>query len=241
MDLVNSRKLQNRKLLQEKLESCIEDINHRFHSILTAPISITLGDEWQLITHRPEETYNLIHEFQQLLWEDGLNFYAGIGIGELSTEIYEDVRKMDGPCFHMAREALNTVKENSHKKSHTYSKHNNIFLNLQSNKAQIEAAADSLIDAPGFLNINMINDIINTLIENTEIIKYKMTDKQKRVYKDYYKIKSYRKVIELSKVNSKETISSISQKLNSAEYFTIEHNHKLIRELFTYFIKLKEG
>lgn len=109
MDIVGSRNIRERGQLQAFLINCIGKMNQKHSLILTTPISITLGDEWQLITHYPAECYNLVHEFQQLLWEFEIDFYAGIGIGRLSTPVFEEVRFMDGPCFNLAREAVNII------------------------------------------------------------------------------------------------------------------------------------
>jgi len=94
MDIVGSRHVKDRLQLQINLGNYIDQMNKKYRSILSTPITITLGDEWQLITDKLSESYNLIHEFQQLLWKDRIEIYAGIGIGELKTPIFEDIRKM---------------------------------------------------------------------------------------------------------------------------------------------------
>ncbi len=94
MDIVGSRNIKDRNLLQYNLNNYLNQINQKYRNILSVPITITLGDEWQLITDKLSESYNLIHEFQQLLWKDRIEIYAGIGIGELKTPIFEDIRKM---------------------------------------------------------------------------------------------------------------------------------------------------
>lgn len=66
MDIVNSRGIESREKVQNKLIDYINMINARFSNILVSPVSITLGDEWQLITDSPFECYNLVHEFKKL-------------------------------------------------------------------------------------------------------------------------------------------------------------------------------
>lgn len=252
MDIVGSRHVKDRQRLQEFLSSCIDTVNKKYPHILVAPITITLGDEWQMVTDRPSESYNLVHEFQQLLWKENIEAYAGIGIGELSTDIYDDIRKMDGPCFHTAREALGVVKNlDKLKGRYSINKLNRVFLmtsilaeNIGGNvldfyysskgdyacsAMQEIAAASEDRDKFGYKSVMMdsllIERTINLLIENNEILKAKMTDKQKKVYISYSKLGSYRKVMEW---DGSETIGGISQKLNNASYFTIQRNHHMV-------------
>lgn len=259
IDIVGSRNVQDRNKLQSNICNYINYINEKYISILAAPVTITLGDEWQLITDKPSECYNLVHEFQKLLWKDGMDLYAGIGIGELATPISEDIRKMDGPCFHIARDAINIAKNVDKLKSkYSINKLNKVFLlthlipyssidfNLldlfyssktsNSEPAMEEVAAaseDSIHDKskPDFYNKLLFGRTVNLIIENNEILKAKMTDKQRQVYISYSNLKSYRKVIEAIGADTKETVGSISHKLNSASYFTIQRNHYIVSVL----------
>ncbi len=263
MDIVGSRKVKDRNRLQVNLNSYIDQINQEFASILTVPITITLGDEWQLITDKPYESYNLVHQFQQLLWKDGLDLYAGIGIGELGTSIFNDIRNMDGPCFHNARDAINIAKgADKLKARYSINKLNKIFLlthpifsedfnlsffdfyylpkNIDSELSMQETAA-SIDNDPNednnkdFFNKLLMERTINLIIENNEILKGKMTDKQREVYVEYKRLGSYRKVVDIAKDAKKDSISGISQKLNSASYFTIQRNHNVVSSLLKLF------
>lgn len=256
MDVAGSRNIQKRDLFQDRLISYIKFINDKYAAILAAPISITLGDEWQLITYRPSQCYNLVHEFQQLLWMDGVEFYAGIGIGSIDTSLYEDTRKMDGPCFHMSREAINIVKRKRADSRLIYSKHNRVFFKSQKHTVHgenefiiehlrrsfglgdlEEAALTSLQDSSlqRMMDALTLDNLINILIENNEILKSRMTQKQKKVYIDYLKLGSYRKMTQ----KTNESIGGISQKLNSAEFFTIQRNHEMVEMLLRYHCALK--
>lgn len=60
---------------------------------------------------------------------DDVELYAGIGIGRLSTPLSDDVRKMDGPCFHAARDAIGMIKDTGALRSkYRISKLNKVFL-----------------------------------------------------------------------------------------------------------------
>lgn len=250
MDIIGSRKILHRGEFQSKLIKYIDIINEKYSHILPTPISITVGDEWQLITDHPWKCYDLIHEFQQLLWSDNINLYGGIGIGTIDTGLDQDVTRMDGPCFHMAREAINTVKEYYRLKDKViHSSRNKVYLkgspkefsklNSPFYKQQafhdgsnpFSEAAFDLDEGNNTISFSeSIENIINTIIENNEILKQKMTQKQKTIYIDYMKVGSYRKLLQMNKTQ-KESISSMSQKLNSAEFFTIQNNHKIVSQL----------
>lgn len=253
MDIVGSKKIMDRGLIQDELINCINIVNEKYAHILPTPITITLGDEWQLITDHPWRCYDLIHEFQQLLWPAAVDLYAGIGIGTIDTSLDADIRKVDGPCFHMAREAINMVREFYRLKDDViHSSRNKVYFKpspkafsiLDTHFSKDEAFNYNMdMDQEAALDIDEIEgkerdvkfsksveNIINTIIENNEILKKKMTQKQKKIYIDYMKVRSYRKIAEMH-VSERETISSISQKLNSAEFFTIQHNHKTVSTL----------
>jgi len=267
MDIVGSRNIIGRDKLQLNLYNYIDHINEKYIGILSAPITITLGDEWQLITNKPSEAYNLMHEFQQLLWANGLEIYAGIGIGELSTPISDDIRKMDGPCFHIAREAINIAKSVDKLKSrYSISKLNKVFLlihpmsedgfefnildffytskikNIDPAMQEIAAVTEGTWCNSNnvLLNKLVLERTINLIIENNEILKAKMTDKQKEVYINYSRLGSYRKVTDAIDGSAKETIGGISQKLNNASYFTIQRNHNMVSTLLNMYCSMGE-
>lgn len=183
-----------------------------------------------------------VHEFQQLLWLNGVELYAGIGIGNLATAIHPNIRKMDGSSFHMAREALNIAKrEQKPTNLYTGSKSNRIYLKWDKSaqhsagySGRLEAAAAS--EFGGYLVNEMggrlnFEDIINTIIENNEILKSRMTQKQRIAYINYRKYGAYAEMIRRQAPGTAESKASISQKLNTAEYAVIQHNHLMVQQL----------
>lgn len=282
MDIVGSRSLEDRPKIQERLDDLIKEINKNYSQYLAVPINFTLGDEWQLVTSHPEYVYDFIHMFQQELWQLGVKFYAGIGIGSISTNLYNDSRKMDGPCFIAAREAIKICKNKpryGRENNFIYSKSNKVFFKhfagqgyLNSNrtndyefifynalqktsgfefhKQNSEAAITSdincekgqystLLFSDNYredkeLELYALESIINLTIENNEILKDKMTPKQKEIYKQYFNAGSYRKIAD----ENIRSISSISQSLNAAEYYTIQRNHNMVRLLVSNYCKL---
>lgn len=245
IDIVGSRKLKNRQVIQESLKSYIQKLNIEFKDILVAPISITLGDEWQIVLKNPNKSYYVINIFQKFLKKKNINIYAGVGIGEISTNIYEDTASMDGECFIKAREALNIVKnKNRYYNKKLNSKNNNIYFNAEGvsfinefmKKALIfSEVALTTIEEKGY-DLS-INKIINTLIENNEILKHKITNKQLEIIELYEELGSYNNIIkqipDLSKAN-------ISQKLNASNYFVINNNNFIIECLIDSYCKMRK-
>lgn len=257
MDIVNSRGITDRDDFQQKLHNYINEVNQKYNKVLPVSINFTVGDEWQFITEAPEYCFDIIHEFQQLLWRHNISFYAGIGIGTLSTKLYESTGMMDGRCFLLAREAIDIAKgKNGSKIKNIHSKYNKIFFKSDLNAIQSNIFmnnffnGDSQNDFVAELALSLNNEttlellsfdrIINALIENTEILKNKMTYKQKETYINYYTYKSYRRMLKESSSLNTESTSGISQKLNTANYFTIQNNHALIKILINYVSKCLE-
>lgn len=243
MDIIGSRKLKNRETIQKKINKYLEYMNESNKYMLVAPIAMTLGDEWQIVLERAEKCYYIIGEFQKLLRELSVQVYAGFGIGTMSTGVHIDVRNMDGECFIKAREALNIIKNKnrfynekiSSKKNNVYFNGSSIYFNdLQSKKAyELEETAITL--GEDYLTVN---SIVNSMIENNEILKEKITYKQQQIINLYEKFGSYNKIISADKANSK---ADISQKINNSNYFVIKNNNITIERLLRLYCNIKEG
>ena len=67
IDIVGSRKLKERSEKQTIIEYHIEKVTEEFKEFLVAPITWTLGDEWQIVLNRPSKSYLIIEKFQELL------------------------------------------------------------------------------------------------------------------------------------------------------------------------------
>ncbi|MGG7177654.1 SatD family protein [Clostridium paraputrificum] len=230
MDIVGSRKLFNRERIQEEIIRYFDILNFKYKDILVAPINITLGDEWQIVLNSPEKSYSIYNEIRLYLAKKSIITYCGIGIGSISTAEYNSSTKMDGEAFISAREALNITKNKRNKYIH--SKANRVIIRTSQSlytfmESVSEIAVTNYSSVPTKESISSI-DIINILIENNEILFNNITDKQLEAIELYEKYGSYNKIIEAKEANSK---SSISQRLNKAEYFVFKNNAKAIGEL----------
>lgn len=103
-DLNDSRELENRAEVQHQMQAVIAQLNEQTAGRHTAPLKLTAGDEVQGISEDPCYALEVV-----LALSDAVapaQFSWGVGFGELSTDITDDVALLDGPCFHEARKAL---------------------------------------------------------------------------------------------------------------------------------------
>ena len=108
-DLVASRRLRptNRRAVQQHFIAALKNLNRSMQEGLLAPLTITLGDEFEGVL-RPECAASLLPD---LIWNlekelAGVSVRFGIGIGGIDTDIGRDPLTMDGPAFHNARKAI---------------------------------------------------------------------------------------------------------------------------------------
>lgn len=110
-DIVESKKLneEERSSLQEDLSDLIGTINERSETI-EAPMTITLGDEFQAVYVGAESI--LADTWSILAGIHPVSARFSIGIGNIVTPINtEQSLGMDGPAFHAAREGIEKLKE----------------------------------------------------------------------------------------------------------------------------------
>ena len=89
--------------------SSLRDLNMTFSQWIAAKFEISQGDEFQgLVT--------LDCPLDRLWWRYWSRMHTvaktrfGVGIGELAVDLGPAVNRLDGPCFHSAREALDSAK-----------------------------------------------------------------------------------------------------------------------------------
>lgn len=114
-DLVKSRGIQNRAELQQKLLAEIQVVNREYSEQLAVPVSMTAGDEFEVLLNGAEQAVELIVRLADVVLPNQLAF--GIGVGGLSTTLddpasqagqsHRFVGELDGSVFHRARSALN--------------------------------------------------------------------------------------------------------------------------------------
>jgi hypothetical protein len=109
-DICDSRKVQERGQLQERLRGTLDQLNGIHGGALTSPFTITLGDEFQALLSTAAPVWEMIAAIQSDLFPVRVRF--GMGLGGIDTAINREAAlAMDGPAFHLARDAMGTLKK----------------------------------------------------------------------------------------------------------------------------------
>lgn len=109
-DLKKSRSLPNREKVQYQIIDMLKETNEIFVPSIVVPFIITIGDEWEGLLKHDCNYIEILNFFHQKL---GLiDFHCGIGFGSISITNFElTVNQLDGPSFHLAREAISEAKK----------------------------------------------------------------------------------------------------------------------------------
>lgn len=114
-DIKGSKKLSDRKKIQEKLKKVLDDINETYAVDIASKFMITLGDEFQGLLSKGNHALKIITEIENKMYPVRIRY--GIGIGEIITDINAEMAiGADGPGYYKAREALEVLRENEKKK-----------------------------------------------------------------------------------------------------------------------------
>jgi len=109
-DIINSRKLPHRDLVQREFLLLAEAVNRRFTNVLAAKYIVTHGDEAQALLKKQDapEAFR-IFEFLTVAMRTA-SLRCGVGLGTLSTDIQAEAIGMDGTAWQNADAALETAK-----------------------------------------------------------------------------------------------------------------------------------
>jgi len=110
-DVCGSRKMAQdaRYEGQLYLKSAIIQINEKKADIIEAPFMLTRGDEFQGVLPDLKNAFEVMLEFERLLFP--LQIRYGIGLGTIQKMGSKIPVEMDGPAFHRASEALSFLKK----------------------------------------------------------------------------------------------------------------------------------
>jgi hypothetical protein len=106
-DMKSSRKIRNRFDVQERLKNAIEILNKDFKDSIVAGFKIVSGDSFQGMLSSSEHLMDIYY----VLFENiEYPFYFGIGIGDISTTLSNNIEEIDGKAFYLALDALEEAK-----------------------------------------------------------------------------------------------------------------------------------
>lgn len=107
-DLKSSRKLKERTEVQEELKNALRIVNKRFEEEIPAKFVVVGGDSFQGMLSSPKYLFDIYYAFFENI---SRQFYLGIGVGNISTRLSENVGEIDGEAFHKASDALERAKK----------------------------------------------------------------------------------------------------------------------------------
>lgn len=151
-DIIDSRKMEDRRQVQEKLNKILRDVNIEYKDYIVSKWTITLGDEFQALIKPNLEIFKMLDYISYKMEPIKIRF--GIGLGEIYRNInYEVSLEADGPAYWNARDAIEFIHDNN---------------NYGNSKIS-------------FKSENKNDEIINNLLNFTDWMKENWTDTQKEV------------------------------------------------------------
>lgn len=107
-DVVDSRRIDERAVFQNRLQDLIASLNRQHESDLASPLELSSGDEIQGLFLQPQAVVPVAVRLAEDLYPVRIAY--GMGYGAVSTEILAHTYQIDGPCFHRARSALKRTR-----------------------------------------------------------------------------------------------------------------------------------
>lgn len=109
-DICDSRTVAERGDLQLTLQETLDELNKQHRQALASPLTITLGDEFQALLSDPAPVWQMVASIQSRLFP--VQFRFALGLGGIDTTINARAALgMDGPAFHIARDAIDRLKK----------------------------------------------------------------------------------------------------------------------------------
>lgn len=111
-DIVDSKSLENRKVVQSKLHELLDGLNQKHQLSIVSNLTLTLGDEFQGLFKDIESVLLVMDEIDLVLSLNGINVRFGVGYGAIATDINPDMSiGADGEAYWFARDAITHIKK----------------------------------------------------------------------------------------------------------------------------------
>lgn len=161
-DIMESKKIIDRKITQQKFKSILSDINLKYSEDIISKFTITLGDEFQGLLKSRNNIMNIIREIEMSMSPVELRF--GIGIGDISTDInLDNSSEIDGSAYHRARKMIEQIQNIE---SQYTEKDSNIMICSDENNIEIDG-------------------LLNSILSVCTALKSKWTDRQREIIYAY--------------------------------------------------------
>lgn len=193
-DIVDSKKITERKAIQRKFKSVLSEINIKYSEDIASKFGIISGDEFQGLLKNRSKIMKIISEIEMAMSPVELRF--GIGIGGISTDInFDNSSEVDGSAYHRARKM---IKE------------------MESKRLQYAERDSSIMICSGEDNAE-IDELLNSILSVCTALKSKWTDRQKEIIYAYLSNNEnqYKTAYALS-----ISQSSVNRALNNARFYS---------------------
>ncbi len=111
-DIIDSKSQKDRNGIQKQLDKLLQEFNLRFSHTIGAEFAIIAGDSVECLLKPSAPLYEIITGLIEGMYP--IQFRFGIGFGQINTALdRKHISKVDGPVFHMAREALDLAHAKS--------------------------------------------------------------------------------------------------------------------------------
>jgi hypothetical protein len=109
-DAVASRRLSRaaRTQLQSGLRDSLQEVNRRWRRVIAARFAVTLGDQFQGLLSGTEALWEITHRLRVAVPQ--VDWVMAGGRGSIHTALARVAPEVDGPCFHRARDALESAR-----------------------------------------------------------------------------------------------------------------------------------
>lgn len=202
-DIIDSKKINNRNEVQQKLKQILNEINQLYDPIISANFMISLGDEFQGLLNTQEDTFEIINYIEMNMFPTKIRF--GIGVGTIDTDINKNNSlEIAGPAYYNSRKCITVLNE--HKRS--YEKIITNTLIYSGKKLETE------------------DNLINSILSLITISKSKWKEKTIRIIKSYIN-NGYNQYNVANELGVQQP--TISKTLNNSNYYTINNSYKILR------------
>lgn len=194
-DIIESKKIKERRAVKEKLSSVLCEINKMYNEYIASKFMITLGDEFQGLLKSGTYVMEIIEKIEQGMYPIRIRF--GIGVGRIVTDINPELPLgADGPAYYNARKMIDEIKLSEKKKMES--------------KANTKIMIDDNED---------ISQLINTIFALNTVLKSKWTDRQREIIVTYLNFKGTQyEVAKKLGINQ----SNVQKALSNSNFYTYQ-------------------
>ncbi|HHW70208.1 MAG TPA: DNA-binding protein [Clostridiales bacterium] len=192
-DLINSKSIENRFEVQEKLKGILDVANLQYKEYIVSKWTITLGDEFQVLIKPNSKLFEMLDFISYKMYPYEIRY--GIGLGAIKTKInYENSIGADGPAYWNARAAIEFIHDNN---------------NYGTSKT-------------AFISGDKSDEVINNLLAYTDWMKERWTDSQRAIlhhlidanmYDEKFEQKKLAEILDISRSAMSRRVKSSGIKL----------------------------